>query len=339
MVALAGILGDAPLLENFLRVVLTQEFDGTESQVLAETSPLLGPKRAEKLLKTLIHERMDFAPEGCVMLLRHLIELPRESATEQKAWLETARGMANGIIDALRANHEASVRGELRHGRLSSKRKRMTEGTLANLLECLTKLKSNQIRGAATTAIVSDSTTFDARRTIVPALRELVERGIAIIGDKEGERLWIHAAEVLLESAGQVPEPPQDWRQLLHTDCKCTDCKELETFARDPVAQIHRFRVRKDRRRHLHAQINRYELDMNHTTERIGSPQTLICEKTRRSYERKFAVYREEIVALGVLKDLAGSQRRVLVELIRRIGVALQRAAEPSKMQGTQESE
>jgi hypothetical protein len=56
------------------------------------------------------------------------------------------------------------------------------------------------------------------------------------------------------------PREPADWAQPVKISCRCPDCRELEAFARDPVRQVHRFRVRKDRRQHLHETIDRYQL-------------------------------------------------------------------------------
>ena len=146
------------------------------------------------------------------------------------------------------------------------------------------------------------------------------------MGDTEGERLWSCAAEALLARAGQPPAPQADWHQTVRIGCECEDCRELQAFARDPDEQVHRFRVRKDRRRHLHSQIDRHGLDMTHVTERKGSPQTLVCTKTRRSYERKCAAYREDIAALGVLADLVGRPPKALAGQVKRIAAALERA-------------
>jgi hypothetical protein len=66
---------------------------------------------------------------------------------------------------------------------------------------------------------------------------------------------------------------------------------------------------------------------MTHVTERKGSPHTLVCTKTRRSYERKCKAYREDIAALNVLADLAGRPPKALAGQVERIGIALERAA------------
>lgn len=326
MVALLSALDDARLLEGFVRGVLIERFDGSEAPALAEAARLVGPKRSAELLEAVVRERMRTAPAGCVKLLGHVIDQPRESDTDRKAWFATARKIGTACIEAVQANKANSSRGKSLHAR-AAKRAAVNAETLADLFECLTILGSPRLRAAATAAIAADGTTFDARTTIAPALQELRERGVAVMGDKEGERLWSCAAEALLARAGQPPAPPTDWRQAVRIGCKCEDCRELQAFARDADEKVHRFRVRKDRRRHLHSQIDRHGLDMTHVTERKGSPQTLVCTKTRRSYERKCAAYREDVAALGVLADLVERPPKALASQVKRIGAALERAA------------
>ena len=327
MVALLSALNDTRLLEQFIRDVLIEQFDGSESQAVDEATVLLGPRRTGTLLKAIVRERMRIASQGCVTLLRCVIEQSRESAAQHNAWRVAARGIATACIEALQVDQEKSVRSRPTTRAQSGRTPEVTGETLANLLECLMKLGNQRIRAAATAAIVANDAIFDTRDSIVPALCELVERDVAVMGDKENERLWAYAAETLLERSGQPPKPPTDWRQAVRIGCKCPDCSELVAFVRDPVANVHRFRIRKDRRQHLHSQIDRHGLDMTHVTERSGSPQTLVCEKTRRSYERQREAYRADIVELNTLARLAGSPPKTLVDLMKRIATAMMRAA------------
>jgi hypothetical protein len=64
--------------------------------------------------------------------------------------------------------------------------------------------------------------------------------------------------------------------------------------------------VRKERRRHLHQQIDHHGMDMTHVTERVGSPQTLVCAKTRVAYERQWSQYKEDLASMAVLSPLIG---------------------------------
>lgn len=155
------------------------------------------------------------------------------------------------------------------------------------------------LRGAAVKKFAARPKVFDPVTMLVPALRLIRER------DDAAEQLWTHSAGFLLKRSGVPPEAPRDWRQEVKLSCSCADCRELQTFARDPAEQTHRFRVRQDRRQHLHQTIDRHKLDMTHVTERKGSPQTLVCTKNRRSYHRRCDQYRNDIAALAALAKLA----------------------------------
>jgi len=142
------------------------------------------------------------------------------------------------------------------------------------------------------------------------------------------ERLWIHAAEFLLARSERPPEPPPDWRQQVTLACPCQDCRELGKFALDPVEQTHRFRVRQDRRQHLHEQIERHGLDMTHVTARTGSPQTLVCTKTGRTFERHCARHRQDLAWLAELAGLITSSTALATHR-DRIAAARKRAPRP----------
>jgi len=47
-------------------------------------------------------------------------------------------------------------------------------------------------------------------------------------------------------------------------------------------------------------------MDMTHVTERVGSPRTLVCAKTRDTYERQWSQYKEDLVSMAVLSPLIG---------------------------------
>jgi hypothetical protein len=50
-----------------------------------------------------------------------------------------------------------------------------------------------------------------------------------------------------------------------------------------------------------HQMIERHGLDMTHVTERKGSPQTLVCTKTRNTYQWQCAQYKADIHSFGEL--------------------------------------
>jgi len=158
---------------------------------------------------------------------------------------------------------------------------------------------------------------------IVPALKSLhttKARGFA--ADGELVRLWEHSAGFLLAQSEEPPAPPSDWRQTVKLACSCEDCRALQAFAHDPFLRESRFRIRKERRRHLHDQIGRHQLDMTHVTDRRGSPQTLVCTKTRGAYGRKCERHRADCAAMEVLLDVGRSPLGINAVLIKRLTAA-----------------
>ena len=177
----------------------------------------------------------------------------------------------------------------------------MNAAFVAGLLAALDDLDSPALSTAAAKAFAARPAVFDPVTILVPALASLRASGEAVAI----AILWEHCAAFLLQRSGCPPEAPRDWRQDVKLSCSCADCRELQKFTLDPVAQDARFRVRQDRRQHLHQQIERHSLDMTHVTERKGSPQTLVCTKDRRSYQRRCEQYRKDIAALVSLAGQA----------------------------------
>ena len=84
----------------------------------------------------------------------------------------------------------------------------------------------------------------------------------------------------------------------------------LSRFLSDPAKQEGRFPLRKDRRQHLHQQIEKHHLDLTHVTFRAGSPQTLVCTKTLASYERRQKQYEVDKKLLAELEALAADEKK-----------------------------
>ena len=73
--------------------------------------------------------------------------------------------------------------------------------------------------------------------------------------------------------------------------------------------------------------IDRHRLDMTHVTERVGSPQTLVCTKDRRTFEQRMKQYHDEIAAMRTLMKTA-PELGVADALCNRIQAAVKRAGQ-----------
>ena len=116
---------------------------------------------------------------------------------------------------------------------------------------------------------------------------------------------WLKACHNHLEClTAEIPQEPSDYCREAAFPGHCADCRELISFLKDPGEKVYRFRVRQDRRGHLHQIIEKYNCDVEHVTERKGSPQTLVCTKNIASFHRKMKQYQEDKTHLAALRSI-----------------------------------
>lgn len=330
MLEILCCLREAPLAERFIGGIVTRDYDGKQNLNLIEAARLVGAARAGDLFSGLISSNMRRAHRRCIELLTLFARLLKEPVGAPAVWetavLQVAAAVVTGLADV--GKPSSKRRDAYRLKRDKAARTKLTRhSSLADLLDTLRLLGADELCKKAGAMIASNSAAFDPAGVVVPALSLLNERhGERVSTDAGFLHLWQHAAEFLLARSEYPPEPPADWKQDVTLSCECEDCRQLQSFARDPIEQTHRFRIRKDRRRHLHETIKRHGLDMTHATERQGSPQTLVCTKTRRAYKGRCAQYRADLASMKLLFPLlhSGGER---ADLVSRLMAASARGA------------
>ncbi len=329
MIALLSQLGEAALLERFVTSVVVSRYDGTENEALAASIRLLGPEKAGKTLVELAQKNMRVFHWACVNLLSLLIKESGPKLKEPR--LGALRQFASAIVTALPELETAPAPYRSGDWTRAQKAKPVDAAMVADLMGALEKLHATQLRAEAAKALAANPAVFDPGTILVPALNTLHSRaGRNFTSDAEALSLWAHSAQFLLNRSEFPPKPPTDWRQEAKLSCKCEDCRELQAFALDPHAKAHRFRVRKDRRQHLHRQIEAHGLDMTHVTERTGSPQTLVCTKTRRTYEGQCEQHKKDRGSMGILLNAMPAAGAEVTVLMTRMNAAKEREPEPA---------
>lgn len=156
------------------------------------------------------------------------------------------------------------------------------------------------------TSILDRPQEFDLTTVQVPALLHL-ETWLKQNVHRSSSPLhrWLSAVHAQLDSrASQPPQEPADWRRESATGCDCADCRELSRFLKAPNLQTMRLPLAKDRRQHLHGVIDSRKLDTTHVTERRGRPYTLVCTKTKASYERALKTHQVDLDHLKKISSL-----------------------------------
>ncbi len=321
-----GLLGDAELLKRFVGGIVTRQYDGAENVALAAHARLLKPEMAGKLFADLSSANMKWLHGACVNLLQRLLR--DHGGKHSEDWVAAFRRMATAIVDGL-VNVEGDSEQRIDHAdwRQAAQAKPVNAALVTDLLNALYSLEVSTLLTKAATNIAAHPTVFDPGNVVVPALTLLYQQPAQdLANDDAFLQLWVHAGEFLLNRSEYPPETPKDWRQAVKLACKCEDCRALELFARDAEAPVGRFRVRQNRRQHLHQAIDRHGLDMTHVTERKGSPQTLVCTKTRLTYQRQCKQYRADIRSFGELTEMLPRSPDARTSQASRMAEALTRA-------------
>jgi len=308
------------LVERFLRQVIASSYDGSENAALLASVSALSDTHAAAVLSGLVSARMPERPNECSELLLGLSENPSLCFPE----VAEAAVAALDIIGT-RDKGTATLDWEPAEARP------LHPQFLENLLRALQRFKGGTLCGAAAEKIAARPEVYRPVTLVVPAIERIcARRGQQTAAvDSSVRRLWTSAAEFLLQCSEIPPKPPLDWRLSVELSCSCPDCRELQTFAHDPAERLHRFRVKKERRRHLHNMIDGHRLDMTHVTDRAGSPQTLVCKKDRRTFDRRMKQYQDEIaVRLAPKAGGAGLSKRM--EVARKRAAALKQPAAPA---------
>ena len=312
LLLLLARLGDLSLLESLISGVLKQDYEGIENKALLVAAQTLGPEKTGFLYAELVRSKMPSLPSACVDLL-HTLTFQKQGSAES-AWRSALFQIAEAAILKI---EEIKSPGSV-YDPAPQKSRAVTPDFVARLLNSLGKISAAGLRTEAVRGMAKNHHIFDPVTVLVPAIALIDELDLSVT------QLWEHAVAFLLDRSAFPPRTPTDWSQKMTRTCSCADCTELENFASNPIEQMHRFRMREDRRQHLQNIITSLRMDLDTATDRKGTPQTLVCTKNRHSYRTRCKQYRNEIAALRTLSEFAAEIESA--PSVERIKAAIARA-------------
>jgi 2OG-Fe(II) oxygenase superfamily len=314
--------GDGKLIQRFIEKVTVSQYDGSENKQLAICRSLLEPSKAGELFSALVEENMPFFHGACVDLLSRLVAVESCDPILLAANRKTA-GSVVKMLSKINPSEETSTQAGWWQARYA--RPPVEASSIASLFDILRRLEAVELRDTAAAALIAYPETYAPDTVLVPALSEMRQQQRGETADAAFFSLWKGAAEFLLLRSEFPPREPADWAQPVKLDCRCAECRQLQSFAEDPAQKVYRFRVRKDRRQHLHRTIESYQMDMTHQTERKGSPQNLVCTKTRRSYLKRCQQHAEDLGHFKTLIAIVANLPKELQSLFDRMRQAIRR--------------
>jgi len=291
-------LDDLPLIKRFMKKVLIQTFEGTEGAHIAPLCEQYGWDTFQEELGLMAENSKNGKTAGFATLLEQFCCLEQQP---DRGRLQMCQALAGKTVTALIACDTDSTKpipgkqGEEKRSEL-----------VVSLFKALSTIDETELLNRAVDHFIGNKEQYQVRSVLIPALNTLyrwvVDRKQAVSAPL---MKLIDACTVeLTAGTASPPAEPTDWAQSIKLPCRCSYCGDLQAFIRAPDRREHRFKVRKDRRQHLHQQISKYVPDMTHVTERIGSPQTLVCTKTRDSYEKAKKQYETDLVLLSGLQSM-----------------------------------
>ena len=318
--------GDPALAGRFLRNVVQAKFDGSENDGLPDALALIGPRAAAEWLAGLAERRFSRRPRAVLELLVRVGETPGFG------WRDTLSGSVRAAVEALPDTLDSPPKEDALawtpDHRPESRRQRIDEAAIGNLLILTWRCGLTEEAEAAAAAIAAHSGKAMPERTIPASLKNLArEEGLS--GSAAYRSLWRRAADALLSRSAEPPPAPGDWIITADLSCDCAHCARLAAFCADPEAQVGRFPLRKELRKHLHRQIDRHRLDMSHMTERRGRPFTLVCTKNRATYKRRLKEYAEDVDWMRTLAQIppAEAKNEAAAAFLRRLEEAVAASA------------
>jgi hypothetical protein len=289
MLAVLERVGTADLARQFVREVLPLHFTGREGAAICRLCERFGWEALRPALAAFVEQQQPsqyaVAPVRLLSLLAPLYEEPSAWTPERKAvsaslardlavvlerW-ETQPRPGYQLVDGSSTGFVANTVRVLTLGSAPEPLARFVDRALRGELGC-----------GLHEVLVPDLITIAGWLPEVPAAQPAYAR------------LREHCLAQLRAATSQPVHAPTDWRRDAELGCGCQDCRALARFLADPAERVARFAVNKERRRHLHDQIDRHRCDCTHVTERIGRPHTLVFTKTRASYERRERQYQQD---------------------------------------------
>ncbi len=277
------------------RALVHGGYDGSEEGALVDALRLLSPAVAGVLLRQLVERHGHFQFKPCALLLARVSALPGQGAALS---LQAAEAL---LAELPGAAGEPKAYNDWRRPSAPD-----ADFVRALALTCW-QIGDGSLSGRALDIVLSKPSLYPLDSAVLPATLALSER--AGVGLWPGYRRLEAACVAHLEARTALPlEAPGDWVRASSSGCGCQHCKELQVFMADPGRRQWHFRARQELRSHLEHQIQRQRCDLDLTTERRGSPHTLVCTKNQASYERRVRQRRDDLAALAQLRAASGGE-------------------------------
>jgi hypothetical protein len=268
-------LGDRVRIEALLaKIAASGGYDKEDNDAIIGALAILSPEKRTLIIEGLIAATAERSPSACGELLSRAVAALADS---RKAALAAA---ARRLVETLPGDPaRPAVVEPWRRGPV------VEPGLIVDLMTALEQIDQH-LAGHVADHILTWPKTYSFDAVLVPAVRSLVGSRV-IRGSTAVERLRAVCLGHLRNRIAQPLEAPKDWQRTSSLACSCRDCAELGRFLADAERRVWSFKAAESKRAHVSGTVARARCDLELTTEKRGSPYTLVCTKNQASYDRR----------------------------------------------------
>jgi predicted 2-oxoglutarate/Fe(II)-dependent dioxygenase YbiX len=306
MLNLLECVGTEKLVERFICYVLPKDFDGSEGKAVHGLCRRFGWDTLGTAIRAFVSQQQ---PSDRFAQLNQIVSICEALCCDPPALNKERRAVCSAL-----ANDLADVIVRWDFGRTATWYRKEDErtGVVESVVRIFATVGATDQLDLFLAHVLVDDHHYNLHEMLIPAVMAIFKWVSQTPGAQPAaSRLLQHCLAKLRAATVDPVDPPKDWTRDANLDCRCEDCRALSHFLGDPAQRVARFALRKDRRQHLHQQIDKHRCDLTHVTERKGSPQTLVCTKTQNSYERRLNQWNVDKKLLAEMESLASARRRI----------------------------
>jgi hypothetical protein len=281
-------LGNVKHIEAFLAGLTAEgNYAAPDNGAIVRAAALLSAPRATELLARIVGRNASAHLSACGDLLRRCVGAPTGAAGD----LEQI-GVA--LINALPGDPAKREQVDT-----WARPTPVKPGFVVDLLTATSRIDAG-LAARAIEHLLAWPQAYKPDDVLVPAALAIAR----LVEDKAWPavgRLHEAALDHLRRRIAEPLEAPRDWTRTTPLKCTCGDCRGLGAFLVAPDQKQWRLKAVQDRRSHVEESVRSAACDLDLTTERRGSPHTLVATKNQASYERRAMQRRQDLEHVSAL--------------------------------------
>ena len=281
-------LGNGKRIDAFLAELSAEgHYAASDNGTIVRAAALLAAPRATELLVRIVRRNAPAHLSACGDLLLRCVVAPMGATGDLEQ-------IAAALIDALPG--DPTRREEVGTWTRPTP---VTPGFVVDLLTATSRIDAG-LAARAIEHLLAWPKTYEPDDVLIPAARAFAKQ-VESTAWPAVERLREASLDHLRRRIVLPLEAPRDWARVNPLKCTCGNCRGLGAFLVAPGEQQWRLKAVQDRRTHVEQSVRSAVCDLDLTTERRGSPHTLVATKNQASYERRAKQRRQDLEHVSAL--------------------------------------